>query len=60
MHRLLSMVFLVFVMGLVAAASAGATVDPLVTVSGASPQARLRAVTRIQRRDGAGWNPKAL
>src|SRR5437763_7413468 len=37
MHRLLSMVFLVLAMGLVAAASAGAAVDPLVTVSGASP-----------------------
>jgi hypothetical protein len=37
MRRLLSMVFLALAMGLAAAASAGATVDPLVTVSGASP-----------------------
>lgn len=28
------------------------------TVSGAPPYARLRAVTRVQRRDGAGWNPQ--
>ena len=37
MHRLLSMVSLVLATGLVAAASAGATVNPLVRVSGPSP-----------------------
>jgi hypothetical protein len=37
MRRLLSMVSLVLATGLVAAASAGATVDPLVTVTGPSP-----------------------
>src|SRR5436189_6183078 len=37
MRRLLSMVSLVLATGLVAAASAGAMVDPLVTVSGPSP-----------------------
>lgn len=36
-----------------------APVRVIFTVSGAPPQARLRAVTRIQHRDGAGWNPQA-
>jgi hypothetical protein len=35
-----------------------APVRVVFTVSGAQPQARLQAVTRIQRRDGAGWNPQ--
>jgi hypothetical protein len=35
-----------------------APVRVIFTISGAPPQARLRAVTRIQRRDGAGWNPQ--
>jgi hypothetical protein len=36
-----------------------APVRVVFTVSGAPPRARLQAVTRIQRGDGAGWNPQA-
>jgi hypothetical protein len=35
-----------------------APVRVVLTVSGARPGTQLRAVTRIQRRDGPGWNPR--
>jgi hypothetical protein len=35
-----------------------APVRVVFAVSGAPPEARLQAVTRIQRRDGSGWNPQ--
>jgi hypothetical protein len=35
-----------------------APVRVVLTVSGARPGTRLQAVTRIQRRDGPGWNPR--